>query len=70
MLLLVILFAIKLLVQVSIFKNIEKKHWPKIIQNLRRLERLRKNGAKSTKTSNLLNFCKVETSNKIMKYQT
>ena len=41
MLLLVILFAIKLLSQVNIFKHIERKHGRQILKNIRTLERLK-----------------------------
>ena len=60
MLLLVILFAIKLLVQVTIFKHIERKHWRQILENVRTLERLKGKWCKINKGIKFIKLCKKE----------
>ena len=60
MLLLVILFAIKLLAQVNIFKHIERKHGRQILQNIRTLERLKRKWCKINKDIKFIKLCKKE----------
>ena len=69
--LLVILFAIKLLSQVNIFKHKEMKHGREILINVRKLERLERKWCKIKKDIKFIKLWKKEheTSNKIRKCQ-
>ena len=57
---LLILFAIKLLVQLSIFKYIEKKHGPLVLENVRSLEKVKRKWFKIRKDINFIKTCKKE----------
>ena len=58
--LLVILFAIKLLSQVNIFKYKEMKHGRQILKNVGTLERLKGKGCKINKDIKFIKLCKKE----------
>ena len=58
--LLVILFAIKILSQVNIFKHIERKHRRQILKNVRALERLKGKWYKINKDIKFIKLCKKE----------
>ena len=60
MLLLVVLLTIKLLVQLEIFKHIEKKHEQKLLHNVRRLEQLRRKWYDINKDIIFITRCKKE----------
>ena len=58
--LLVILFAIKILSQVNIFKHIERKHRRQILKNVRTLERLMGKWYKINTDIKFIKLCKKE----------
>ena len=60
MILLVILFAIKLLAQVNIFKHIERKNGKQMLQNYRTLERLKGKWFRINKDLKFVKLCKEE----------
>ena len=60
MALLILLFAIKLLAQLSICKYIEKKHGRLVLENVRSLEQAKRKRFKISKDINFIKTCKIE----------
>ena len=60
MMLLILLFAIKLLSRLSIFKYIEKKHGRLVLENVRSLEKAKRKWFKISKDINFIKTCKIE----------
>ena len=58
--LLILLFAIKLLSRLSIFKYIEKKHGRLVLENVRSLEKAKRKWFKISKDINFIKTCKIE----------
>ena len=58
--LLILLFAIKLLARLSIFKYIEKKHGRLVLENVRSLEQAKRKRFKISNDINFIKTCKIE----------
>ena len=56
----ILLFAIKLLPRLSIFKYIEKKHGRLVLENVRSLEKAKRKWFKISKDINFIKTCKIE----------
>ena len=57
---LMLLFTIKLLTQLNIFKHIEKKHGRLALENVRLLEKIKRKSYKISKDINFIKTCKKE----------
>ena len=56
----ILLFAIKVIARLSIFKHIEKKHGRLVLENVRSLERAKRKWFKISKDINFIKTCKKE----------